>query len=198
MTTSRGTRLSARLLIAGALAATLVGCGGTSEGEPENLSTAGSATGESGGNDAKGEAPAGPVPARIVEVPIEQWRAMQKAGMVRPECPVQERSELRRVELNFVDFDGQVQRGHLIVRDDTARSVKRIFERLFEMEFPIRRMVGVEEYGGDVNASLRADNTSAFNCRKPDQINAPFDASPHANGRAVDINPRENPWMDLR
>lgn len=198
MTTSRGTRLSARLLIAGALAATLVGCGGTSEGEPENLSTAGSATGESGGNDATGEAPAGPVPARIVEVPIEQWRAMQKAGMVRPECPVQERSELRRVELNFVDFDGQVQRGHLIVRDDTARSVKRIFERLFEMEFPIRRMVGVEEYGGDVNASLRADNTSAFNCRKPDQINAPFDASPHANGRAVDINPRENPWMDLR
>jgi hypothetical protein len=186
------------MLIVGALAATLVGCGGTSEREPEDPSNAGPATGESSGSDAGGEAPAGPAPAQIVEVPLEQWQAMQEAGMIRPECPVQERSELRRVELNFVDFEGEVQRGHLIVRDDTARSVKRIFERLFEMEFPIRRMVGVEEYGGDVNASLRADNTSAFNCRKPDQINAPFAASPHANGRAVDINPRENPWMDLR
>ena len=48
------------------------------------------------------------------------------------------------------------------------------------------------------NASLRANNTSAYNCRRLDQINAPPLESPHANGRSVDINPVQNPWMDLR
>ncbi|WP_278258299.1 M15 family metallopeptidase [Nocardioides convexus] len=42
------------------------------------------------------------------------------------------------------------------------------------------------------------DNTSAYNCRTANQINAPFLKSPHANGRAIDINPVENPWRDLR
>jgi hypothetical protein len=55
-----------------------------------------------------------------------------------------------------------------------------------------------EAYGGDSDASLRDDNTSAYNCRRPDQINAPPSRSPHANGRAIDINPRENPWVDPR
>lgn len=123
---------------------------------------------------------------------------MLTAGMVRPECPVQQRSQLRRVDLDFVDFNGNTRRGHLIVRRDTAHSVKRIFVRLYQLRFPIRRMEGVEQFDGDANRSLTADNTSAYNCRRANQTNSPFRTSPHANGRAVDINPRENPWMDPR
>lgn len=140
-------------------------------------------------------APRGP---EIRDVPPAQWDRMKETGMVRPGCPVQERDELRRVELDFYDFSGDLQRGYLVVRKDVAESVSRIFTRLLEEKFPIRRMEGVENYGGDVKASLEADNTSAYNCRRLDQINAPPMDSPHANGRAVDINPRENPWMDLR
>lgn len=142
--------------------------------------------------------PAPPPASRVREVPPSQWDAMVEAGMVRPECPVQRREQLRRVDLNFVDFQGRTRRGHLIVNADVAQSIRRIFDRLFAEEFPIRRMRGVESYGGDVARSLAADNTSAFNCRRADQINAPFTDSPHANGRAVDINPVENPWVDLR
>lgn len=142
--------------------------------------------------------PAPPRASRVREVPPSQWDAMVDAGMVRPECPVQRREQLRRVDLNFVDFQGRARRGHLIVNADVAQSIRRIFDRLFAEEFPIRRMRGVESYGGDVARSLAADNTSAFNCRRAAQINAPFTDSPHANGRAVDINPVENPWVDLR
>jgi hypothetical protein len=123
---------------------------------------------------------------------------MTAAGMVRPECPIQRRDQLRSVRVTFVDFGGAVRRGQLVVNADVAESVARIFTRLYEIGFPIRRMRPVEEYGGDVTASLEDDNTSAFNCRRADQINAPFAESPHANGRAVDINPYENPWKDLR
>ena len=159
--------------------------------------TPSAATTRSGAVD-KSEQPSRQAEAVIRQVPTAQWAAMRKAGMVRPECPVTKRSQLRRVDVPYVDFDGDTQRGHLIVRVDTAASVARIFTRLYEMKFPIRRMEGVENYGGDVYKSLNADNTSAYNCRRAAQINAPFAKSPHANGRAVDINPVENPWKDPR
>jgi hypothetical protein len=122
---------------------------------------------------------------------------MKAAGMWRPGCPATQ-DGLRRVEVNHYRFDGSIGRGVLVVNADVADTVAEIFTELFAAEFPIRKMRPVENYDGDANASLAADNTSAYNCRKPDQINAPPMLSPHANGRAIDINPRENPWMDLR
>ena len=135
--------------------------------------------------------------AVIAGVPDEQWRRMQAAGMAYRGCPLT-RSDLRRVEVNYVSFDGDVQRGILVVNRDVAASVARIFTRLFDARFPIAKMRPVEEFGGDDNESMRANNTSGFNCRHPGQINAAQSTSPHANGRAIDINPRQNPWMDPR
>ena len=85
-----------------------------------------------------------------------------------------------------------------MVNVDVASSVARIFLQLYRDRFPIRRMTPIEAYGGDDNASMAADNTSAFNCRQPGQANAPSARSPHANGRAVDLDPYENPWVDPR
>lgn len=135
--------------------------------------------------------------AAVREVTAAQWSRMVAAGLWRKGCP-DVRDELRRVEMNYVGFDGKVHRGVLVVNADVTASVVRIFTKLFEERFPIRRMEPMEVYDGDLDASLRADNTSAFNCRRPDQINAPFRESPHANGRAIDINPFENPWINLR
>ena len=133
----------------------------------------------------------------VQRIPDSQWNRIVEVGAWRPGCPVG-RSDLRRVRVNYVNFDGKVRRGTLVVNKDVAASISRIFTRLFEERFPIRRMRPVEHYGGDVNVSLAADNTSAYNCRQLNQINAPVKESPHANGRAIDINPRENPWVDLR
>lgn len=139
-----------------------------------------------------------PQEAVIRQVPQRQWDAMVRAGMVRDGCPVTQRSQLRRVDVDHVNFEGELRRGHLVVNADTAETTVRIFTRLYDEGFPIQRMQGVENYDGDTLKSLQANNTSAYNCRRPDQINAPVLESPHANGRAIDINPRQNPWMDLR
>lgn len=135
--------------------------------------------------------------AQIAPIPPHQWQRIKATGTWRPGCPVGH-DDLRRLEVNFVDFSGDVRRGALVVNRDVAHSAARVFTKLFEKDFPIRRMQPVETYHGDSNASLSADNTSAFNCRRLSQINAPVQESPHANGRAIDINPRENPWRDLR
>lgn len=135
--------------------------------------------------------------AQIREVTAAQWGEIVEVGAWRPGCPVG-RGELRRVEVNHWDFDGEVRRGVLVVHADVAESVARIFTRLFDAEFPIRRMEPIEVYGGDDLASEQADNTSAFNCRSSEQANAPAALSPHANGRAIDVNPLENPWRNPR
>jgi len=122
---------------------------------------------------------------------------MVAAGVWHVGCPVGQ-NNLRQVLVNFQGFDGAVHRGALVVRADVATSVARIFTRLFDIKFPIHRMSPIEAYHGDDNASMAADNTSAFNCRSATQANAPIGLSPHANGRAVDVNPYENPWIDPR
>jgi hypothetical protein len=126
-----------------------------------------------------------------------QWSRIEATGTWRPECPAG-RDDLRRLDVNYVDFDGVVRRGSLVAHRDSIADLAEIFRGLFEGGFPLERMDPVEEYRGDVVRSLEANNTSAFNCRRPDQINAPVTDSPHANGRAVDINPYQNPWTDPR
>ena len=48
----------------------------------------------------------------------------------------------------------------------------------------------VEAFGASDERSMAADNTSAFNCRS---VRGAEVWSQHAYGRAIDINPRENP-----
>ncbi len=134
---------------------------------------------------------------QIRRIPDRQWAAMRRTGVVRPGCPA-DREDLRRVEVNFHTWKGGLKRGSLVVHRDVADDMAAIFTDIFDARFPIRSMRPIEEFGGDDNASMAADNTSAYNCRQAAQANSSAGASPHANGRAVDINPRENPWLDPR
>jgi hypothetical protein len=163
-------------------------------GTPSPVETTSESPSESPAPEQAEPRSAHPVVSRLGDA---QWQQMVSTGTWRPECPV-DRNDLRRVDLNHYTFSGDVRRGALVVNRDVADSISRIFTKLYERKFPIRKMRPVEAYEGDSHASLRADNTSAYNCRRPSQINAPVSESPHANGRAIDINPRENPWVDLR
>ena len=130
-------------------------------------------------------------------VTAAEWKRMVSLGMAGRNCPVQ-RKNLRRIEINHYDFSGEVRRGALVVRGDVAGSVKRIFTRLFDERFPIQRMTPIERYRGSDDRSMAANNTSAYNCRRPSEANSPSAKSPHANGRAIDINPFRNPWINPR
>jgi hypothetical protein len=56
----------------------------------------------------------------------------------------------------------------------------------------VRQVRLVDEFGGDDDRSMAPDNTSAFNCRR---VTGSPRWSEHAYGRAVDINPLENPYV---
>ena len=81
-----------------------------------------------------------------------------------PGCPVP-LGELRLLRLSYWGFDHAVHQGELIVNASATASLTKAFQLLFAARFPIRQMRVVDDFGGDDERSMLADNTSAFNCR---------------------------------
>ena len=88
------------------------------------------------------------------------------------------RAELTNVSVPFFGMDGKYHRGTVTVNVDVTRDVIRAFNSIAAQRFPIRQALPIENYGGWDRESGRADNTTAFNCRKPSEANAPAEASP--------------------
>jgi hypothetical protein len=106
-------------------------------------------------------------------------------------CPVA-LADLRLVTATYWGFDKRAHTGRIVVHRDVATEVVAVLRRLYAARFPIRRMVPVDAYGGSDYRSIEADNTSAFNCRYVDGTTR---WSEHAYGRAIDLNPIENPYV---
>jgi hypothetical protein len=107
----------------------------------------------------------------------------------RPGCPVP-LTDLRYLKITYVGFDGHAHTGEMVIHRDYAMQVATVFKRLYDRRWPIRRMRLVDDYGGDDNLSMAANNTSGFNCRR---IAGSLSWSAHAYGAAIDINPLQNP-----
>jgi D-alanyl-D-alanine carboxypeptidase-like protein len=110
----------------------------------------------------------------------------------RPGCPVPI-SDLRLVTLTFWGFDRAAHRGWIVVNRRWGRATARVFRAMYEKRFPIRSVKLIEAYGGSDRASMAADNTSGFNCRWRAGVCCLW--SQHAYGRAIDVNPVENPFI---
>jgi hypothetical protein len=132
-----------------------------------------------------------PYQSQVAPLSPAQRRAMTPS-VWRPGCPVA-LSDLRRVTLTYVGFDGRAHRGALVVNSSVAAPVARAFGELYAARFPIRHMLPIEAYGGSDYRSIEADNTSAFNCRS---ATGSSHWSEHAYGRAIDLDPIENPYVE--
>lgn len=111
----------------------------------------------------------------------------------RSGCPVAP-ADLRKLELSYWGFDDRSHAGALVVHASVAQPVIEVFRRLYDRRVAIRRMAPVDAFGGSDDASTAADNTSGFNCRNAVAAGPPH-WSAHAYGRAIDVNPVENPYI---
>jgi hypothetical protein len=134
-------------------------------------------------------ASAPPAPAGATVQPVT---AADLGTTWHPGCPV-EPERLRRVDVDYIGFDGQTHRGTLIVHEELAADTVAVFDQLYRMGYPVEKIRTVDHYpGADDELSMEDNNTSAFNCRLIPGTN---DWSPHAYGRAIDINTRVNPCL---
>ncbi|MFC6086829.1 M15 family metallopeptidase [Sphaerisporangium aureirubrum] len=133
--------------------------------------------------------PAGPpeFTAKVSRVTAKELGASWRSG-----CPVGP-SGLRKVTMTYWGFDKKAHTGELIVNRVVTDDVVDIFGKLYEWRFPITRMENIAAYRASDFDSIDADNTSAFNCR---QATGGTSWSKHSFGQAIDLNPRENPWVE--
>jgi hypothetical protein len=125
--------------------------------------------------------------ARIDQVTGDRMSSSWHEG-----CPVP-LEDLRLLTLSFWGYDGRPHTGEMVVHADVSKDVVRVFRRLFDARYPIRRMRLVDEYGAVDDRSMAANNTSGFNCRW--RAGSPGVWSEHAFGRAIDVNPLVNPYV---
>ena len=129
--------------------------------------------------------------ANISPITPDIKKRMVEGNSYRTGCPISI-SSLRYITLKYIGFDGKEHTGELIVNKSIANSIVNIFKELYNIKYPIHKMELVSNYYGSDFASIEADNTSAFNCRFVDGTRK---WSNHTYGKAIDINPIENPYV---
>lgn len=112
-------------------------------------------------------------------------------------CSFQENPHVSLKDLCYLTmpyhgFDGKAHVGEMIVNKAIAEDVLDIFQNLYRSKYPIERMQLVDDFGGDDNASMASNNSSAFNYRC---IAGTTKLSNHSYGLAIDINPIYNPYI---
>ncbi|WP_445170549.1 M15 family metallopeptidase [Mycolicibacterium sp. Dal123E01] len=141
-------------------------------------------------------APTSVIPSTTTVVPgplVRPVTAAELGATWRPGCPVAP-EQLRRVDLDYIGFDGRTHRGTLVVHQDLVADVIAIFGDLQRQGYPIAKMQTPEHYPNAADElSMEDNNTSAFNCRP---LPGSADWSLHAYGRAIDINPLLNPYIE--
>src|ERR671930_18184 len=114
-------------------------------------------------------------------------------------CPVP-LSRLRVLTVTHWGFDGRAHTGRLVVNADAAAPLARVFRRLYRLHFPIRHLRLADSYGPARSRPADGDVSGSFSCRQA--VPSPCTGgtgtgswSEHAYGEAVDLNPRENPYV---
>lgn len=123
--------------------------------------------------------------------PITDSLAQRMSSSWRPGCPV-ELAGLSYVTVTDLGFDGGTHTGELVVNATVALDIVAVFQTLFQARYPIESMRLVDDFSGSDDASMAANNTSAFNCRP---ITGGTEFSDHSWGLAIDINPVQNPYV---
>jgi len=108
--------------------------------------------------------------------------------------PQEVRANLVVLLIEYISLDGAHHFGQLVVHKGIERAVREIFEILLFLRFPIANMAPISSYGWNDEASMAANNTSAFNYRNIDGDDRER-LSWHAYGLAIDINPLFNPCL---
>ena len=108
--------------------------------------------------------------------------------------------DLRYLTIPYYNFEQQVILGEMIVNKDIEEDVRSIFKELFNNKYEINSMKLIDDYwqigsGGNIadNNSIEANNTSCF-CYRP--VTGGESISNHGYGRAIDINPQQNPYVE--
>lgn len=100
--------------------------------------------------------------------------------------------DIIKLEIKFINFNGEENLGSIEVHKDVRDEVIKIFKEIKEIGFPIFKVKTIDNYEFSDEKSVIDNNTSAYNFRF---VSGTTKLSDHAIGLAIDINPKQNPWL---
>lgn len=108
--------------------------------------------------------------------------------------------DLAYLSIPHHNFKGETVTGNMVVDKDLADEVLDIFAELYAVGYPIENMelidkyndMQTEEFDSLDRSSMARNNTSSFCYRN---VAGTTSLSDHALGRAIDVNPKTNPWV---
>lgn len=129
----------------------------------------------------------------VHEISDDLFERMKAGNTYKDDCIVP-REDLRYLLVLHKDKDGNVHQGEMVVHKLIAEDVLEIFEKLYDANYPIERMVLPDNYMADDETMMRDNNSSCFNFRF---ISHTTKISNHGLGMAVDINTLYNPYHKI-
>ncbi len=126
---------------------------------------------------------------------IDSAITYEEAFLHLPEgCPESIIEDQTLLTVAYIGFDSRVHQGQIVLHKELASDVAEIFDLALKIQFPFEHVIPIAQspFLWNDEISMAANNTSAFNYRVKTGKN---DLSMHALGRAIDINPRMNPYI---
>lgn len=99
---------------------------------------------------------------------------------------------LSLIDVLYYSFDGLKHQGQIIVSRDLEDDVFEMFNFIEKILFPVEKVVPIVAYQWNDYNSMADNNSSSFNFRV---IAGTTKLSMHSLGKAIDINPVQNPVM---
>lgn len=105
-------------------------------------------------------------------------------------APLEIIDALSLVDVIYYSFDSLRHQGQIIVDANLEDDVYEIFQLIEKLKFPVGKVIPIVAYNWEDGDSMADNNSSGFNFRVIADTNK---LSLHSFGRAVDINPVQNP-----
>ena len=129
----------------------------------------------------------------FVPMPLPKTVFLRMQGRSYPQDCGCAAEDLRYFTVRHYDFAGAVRTGELVCAAALADELCGIFYRLYRARYPLAAVRLVDDFDADDERSMAANNSSCFNWRVIKGTNR---LSAHSLGRAVDINPLFNPYIN--
>lgn len=95
-------------------------------------------------------------------------------------------NQLELIDVVYLSTDGKIHKGQILSNKKIADDIRYLFDFMLNEGFVIEKAVPIVKYNWNDSLSMEANNTYSFCYRN-------ISYSKHAQGMAIDVNPRFNP-----
>ncbi len=109
------------------------------------------------------------------------------------EAPYSALKHIKMIEVEYYSTDSLLHRGQILMHEDLVSDIEEIFSFMKEIKFPVEMVIPIKfDMPNGMTTMANLNNTYGFHYR---QAVANTNLSKHATGRAIDINPFQNPYI---